>query len=220
MVIWSRNVEFDEQQTRDWKDEKHKQVIIEESKEESLTQVHGHTEAGESSNLETQKTRKIQDIYNTTPRIEAENEFGMFCLFASYNLLTFEEAYQEETWRKAMKEEIQSIYKNKTWEFATLPKGHKAIDVKWVYKTKRNAQGQIEKHKARLVVKGYKQKYGVDYDEVFAPVTRLDTVGLIISVATQIKWRIFQMDVKSAFLNGFLKEEVYIKQPPGFSKKG
>ena len=99
-----------------------------------------------------------------------------------------------------MDEEIKVIMKNDTWELTTLPKGHKVIGVEWVYKTKRNAKGEIKKHKARLVAKGYSQKAGIDYDEVFAPVARLETIRLIISLAAQNKWRIFQMDVKSEIL--------------------
>ena len=83
-----------------------------------------------------------------------------------------------------------------------------------------NAQGEIERYKARLVAKGYRQREGVDYVEVFAPVTRMETVRLLISIATQNKWPIFQMDVKSAFLNGVLKEEVYIEQPLGYMRRG
>ncbi|KAH9781902.1 hypothetical protein KPL71_008669 [Citrus sinensis] len=104
--------------------------------------------------------------------------------------------------------------------FTTLPKGHKAIGVKWVYKTKRNAKGEIKRHKAKLVAKGYSQKTGIDYDEVFALVARLETIILIISLAAQNKWKIFQMDVKFAFLNRFLEEEVYIEQPLGYVVKG
>ena len=118
-----------------------------------------------------------------------------------------------------MDEEIRAIEKNDTWELTSLPKGHKAIGVKWVYKTKRNAKGEIERHKARLVAKGYSQKAGIDYDEVFAPVARLETIRLIIFFAIQNKWKIHQMDVKSAFLNGVLEEEVYIQQPSGYKVK-
>ena len=89
-----------------------------------------------------------------------------------------------------------------------------------MYKTKRNAKGEIKRHKARLVAKGYSQKAGIDYDEVFAPVARLETIRLIISLAAQNKWKIHQMDVKSAFLNGVLEEEVYIQQPSGYEVKG
>lgn len=103
-----------------------------------------------------------------------------------------------------MDEEIKDIVKNDT-QLTTLPKGHKVIGVKWMYKTKINAKGEIERHKARLVVKGYSQKASIDYDEVFAPIAQLETVRVIISLAAQNKWKIFQMDVKSAFLNRFLE---------------
>lgn len=119
-----------------------------------------------------------------------------------------------------MQEEMNAIEKNDTWELATLPKGNKPFGVKWVYKKKMNAQGEIERYKARLVAKGYKQKAGIDYEEVFAPVARMETIRLLISLAAQNKWSIFQMDVKSAFLNGVLEEEVYIEQPPGYTKVG
>ena len=86
-----------------------------------------------------------------------------------------------------MEEEINAIEKNDTWELSTLPKGHEAIGVKWVYKEKKNANGDVVRNKARLVAKGYKQKYGVDYEEVFAPVTRMETIHLLISLAAQMK---------------------------------
>lgn len=83
-----------------------------------------------------------------------------------------------------------------------------------------NAQGEIERYKARLVAKSYKQKAGIDYDEVFAPVARTEIIRLLISQAVQFKWPIYQMDVKSTFLNGVLEEEVYVEQPPGCMKAG
>eukprot|EP00253_Pinus_taeda_P025064 PITA_25064 len=113
-----------------------------------------------------------------------------------------------------MNKEIGAIEKSKTWKLVDLPEGKNAIGVKWVYKTKSNAEGKIDRHKARLVVKGYKQQQGRDYDETFAPVARMETVRTVLSIATQHKWKIYQMDVKSAFLNGVLKEEVYVEQPP------
>ena len=92
--------------------------------------------------------------------------------------------------------------------------------MKWVYKTKRNAEGKIERHKARLVVKGYKQQHGRDYEETFAPVARMETVRAVLSIVAQHKWKVYQMDVKSTFLNGVLMEEVYVEQPPGYEKAG
>ncbi|GJU04480.1 retrovirus-related pol polyprotein from transposon TNT 1-94 [Tanacetum coccineum] len=117
-------------------------------------------------------------------------------------------------------QEIKSIEKNDTWELTTLLKGQKAIGVKWVYKAKKNAKGEVEKYTPRLVAKGYKQKYGIDYEEVFSHVARLETIRMIIAIAAQHKWKIHQMDVKSAFLNRLLKEEVYVEQPEVYVAKG
>jgi len=89
-----------------------------------------------------------------------------------------------------------------------------------VYKTKLKKNGDVEKYKARLVAKGYKQEFGVDYKEVFAPVARHDTVRLVIALATQHSWPIFQLDVKLAFLHGDLEEQVFIEQPPGYINFG
>ena len=115
---------------------------------------------------------------------------------------------------------MKAIQKNDTWELTTLPEGHESIGVKWVYKVKKNAEGKVEKYKARLIAKGYKQQAGIDYEEVFAPVARMETIRLVISLAAQSNWNIYQLDVKSAFLNGFLEEEVYVEQPKGYVKKG
>lgn len=94
------------------------------------------------------------------------------------------------------------------------------LSVKWVFKTKLKPDGTVAKHKARLVAKGFMQQEGLDYIEVFAPVARLETVRLLVALATWKKWMMWQLDVKSAFLNGPLEEEVFVKQPPGFSVPG
>ena len=92
--------------------------------------------------------------------------------------------------------------------------------MKWVFRTKLNADGSINKHKERLVVKGYAQIFGVDFLDTFAPVARQDTIRMLLAIATQKGWKICQLDVKSAFLNGFLEEEIYVEQPEGFLVKG
>ena len=89
-----------------------------------------------------------------------------------------------------------------------------------MFRTKLNVDGSINKHKARLVVKGYAQVFGVDYSDTFALVARLDTIRILLAVAAQMNWRVYQLDVKSAFLNGVLQEEIYVEQPEGFEKKG
>ena len=92
--------------------------------------------------------------------------------------------------------------------------------MKWVYKTKSNAEGKIERHKARLFVKGYKQQQGRDYEETFALVARMETVRTALSIAAQQKWKVYKMDVKFLFLNAVLKEEVYVEKPPSYEIEG
>jgi hypothetical protein len=119
-----------------------------------------------------------------------------------------------------MNNEIDAIEKNNTWELTNLPSGAKTIGLKWIFKTKLNENGEVEKYKARLVAKGYSQQYGVDYTEVFAPVARWDTIRMVISLAAQKGWNVYQLDVKSAFLHGELNEQVFVDQPQGYVKKG
>lgn len=114
--------------------------------------------------------------------------------------------------------EIDAIEKNNTQELTTLPPDAKKIGVKWIYKTKLNEKGQIEKYKARLVAKGYSQQYGINYNEVFAPVARWDTIRTILSLAACNNWSGYQLDVKTAFLHGELAEDVYVEQPIGYQK--
>ncbi|KAF0910432.1 hypothetical protein E2562_002897 [Oryza meyeriana var. granulata] len=109
---------------------------------------------------------------------------------------------------------------NQTWRLVPFPPGHRPIGLKWVYKVKKNAAGEVIKHKARLVAKGYVQQPGVDFDEVFAPVARIESVQLLLALAAQEGWPVHHMDVKSTFLNGELIEEVYVRQPPGFAVIG
>jgi hypothetical protein len=130
--------------------------------------------------------------------------------------MTFEEAVKSEKWKQAMNQEMQAIERNDTWELTVLPSGSKTIGVKWVFKTKVNENREVDKYKARLVAKGYCQQYGIDYAEVFAPVACLDTIRIVISLAAQHNWVIYQLDVKSAFLHGEINEEVFVDQPPGY----
>nr|GEU95199.1 reverse transcriptase [Tanacetum cinerariifolium] len=129
--------------------------------------------------------------------------------------LTFEEAVTHKAWQEAMHAELGAIEINKTWKLTSLPLGHKSIGLKWVYKVKKDNMGNVVKYKARLVTKGYVQKQKVDYDEVFAPVARLDTIRVILALAAQHGWSVHHLDVKSAFLNRDLEEEVYVTQPEG-----
>lgn len=145
-------------------------------------------EDGASNEPKPQRIRRrptwIQD-YEFSGINQIDDPVSHFALFPHHDPVTFYDAIKETKWKKAMDEKIEAIEKNNTWELTNLPKGHKSIGVKWVYKTKLNADGKLDKYKARLVVKGYKQEYEIDYKEVFVPVARLDTIRLVILVAAQ-----------------------------------
>ena len=119
-----------------------------------------------------------------------------------------------------MKKEMMAIDQSHTWELESPPSNCKPIGLKWIFKLKKNPKGEIIRHKARLVVKGYSQKKGIDYKEVFAPVVRFKTIRALIALAAKKKWMIHHLDVKSAFLNGEIEEVIYLQQPEGFSSKG
>ncbi|CAJ2635918.1 unnamed protein product [Trifolium pratense] len=128
-------------------------------------------------------------------------------------------ALEVPKWREAVLEEMKALEKNKTWSVMTLPDGKKTVGCKWVFTVKYNSDGSIERYKARLVAKGFTQTYGIDYSETFAPVAKLNTVRILLSLAANLDWPLHQLDVKNAFLNGDLEEEVYMDIPPGFEDK-
>lgn len=125
----------------------------------------------------------------------------------------------KDAWKQAMVDEYNALIENDTWELADLPAGRKAIDCKWVFKVKRNAVGTIMRHKARLVVKGYSQVKGIDYDETYSPVARYSSIRFLIAMSVKYGMAIHQMDAITAFLQGELSEEIYMRQPMCFSDK-
>nr|GEX61724.1 copia-type polyprotein [Tanacetum cinerariifolium] len=179
--------------------------------------IAGHTNERRTSERERRAPVRFSD-YVSGDNLSDEEEVAM--VVQSEYPLNYDEAVKDKKWQEAMLNEMESIKKNKTWELTSLPEGCKAIGTKWIFKTKLNEKGEIEKHKARLVAKGYSQQYGIDYTEVFAPVARLDTVRSILATAAQKHWEVFQLDVKSAFLQGNLEETVFVQQPVGFEVKG
>ena len=119
-----------------------------------------------------------------------------------------------------MNEELDALHKNHTWDMVDLPFGRSIVGCRWVYKIKTKADGSIERYKARLVAKGFTQEYGIDYEETFAPDARLASIRCLIVVAVVCHWPLYQMDVKNAFLNGDLQEEVYMQTSPGYPHSG
>ncbi|GJY14421.1 putative ribonuclease H-like domain-containing protein [Tanacetum coccineum] len=142
------------------------------------------------------------------------------CLFACF--LSQEEpkkvihALKDPSWIEAMQEELLQFKLQEVWTLVDLPNGKRAIGSKWVFRNKKDERGIVIRNKARLVTQGYTQEEGIDYDEVFAPVARIEAIRLFLAYASFKDFVVYQMDVKSAFLYGKIKEEVYVCQPPGF----
>ena len=126
---------------------------------------------------------------------------------------------EKEDWIMAMDNEMRSLKENETWELASLPPNRKALRCKWVFRLKPKTQNQPKTYKARLVVKGFEQQYGVDYLETFAPVVKLSSVRTLLALAVHENHYVHQMDVKTAFLNGDIEEEIYMTQPEGYEDK-
>jgi hypothetical protein len=118
-----------------------------------------------------------------------------------------------------MEEETAALHQNQTWHLvpANLKSRRNVIDCKWVYRIKRNSDGTIDRYKACLVAKGFKQRYGIDYEDTFSPVVKATTIRVVLAISVSHGWSLRQLDVKNAFLHGVLDEEVYMKQPPGFT---
>ena len=130
-----------------------------------------------------------------------------------------EEALDDPNWNLAVLEELNALKKTGTWELVDLPRDKKQVGCKWVFTIKCKADGSVERYKARLVAKGFTQTYGVDYQETFAPVAKLNSIRILLSLATNCNWPLDQLDVKNAFLNEELEEEVFMSLPPGFEEE-
>ena len=189
-VIVSKDVQFLKLDNWSWENDK-KLEVQEENDDMGDEPVRG--------------TKSLSDIYQR-------------CNVVVMKPTGYEETATDRKCMAAM-EELKMIEKNQTWELVDRPKHKKAIGVKWVYKTKINLNGSVNKYKARLVIKGYAQMFGVDFSETFAPVARLDTIRMLLVLAAQKDWVIHQMDVKSIFLNGYLEEEIFVEQHEIFQEQ-
>ncbi|RVW64174.1 Retrovirus-related Pol polyprotein from transposon RE1 [Vitis vinifera] len=131
---------------------------------------------------------------------------------------TIQEALKISEWKKVVQDEIDALEKNGTWTITDLPVGKRLVGCKWIFTIKYKADGSVERFKARLVARGFTQSYGIDYQETFAPVAKLNTIRILLSLAVNQDWCLQQLDIKNAFLNGDLEEEVYMEIPPGFEE--
>ncbi|RVW71665.1 Retrovirus-related Pol polyprotein from transposon TNT 1-94 [Vitis vinifera] len=148
------------------------------------------------------------------PTTECDYDVGLESDPTSYDQAINSE--NSTLWLYAMEEELKSMKDNEVWDFVKLPKGIKTIGCKWIFKTKHDSKGNVERYNARLVAKGYTQKEGIDYKETFSPVSKKDSLRIVMALVAHFDLELHQMDVKTAFLNGDLHEEVYMDQPEGF----
>ena len=197
-------------------------VEIQESKEDSNDEKEVSNEMENEQNdtveepvlRESRRERRKPDFYrewaNSVRLVDEEPTTVNGDLSSSENL----------KWKIAMEREMQSIHDNDVWDLVELPNQRKAIGCKWVFKRKIGADGSVERYKAHLVAQGFSQQHGLDYDETFSPVVRFESLRTVIALAVQNNLYLQQMDFTSAFLNGNLEEEVYMKQPEGFVEKG
>ncbi|GJS80735.1 retrovirus-related pol polyprotein from transposon TNT 1-94 [Tanacetum coccineum] len=158
----------------------------------------------------------------------ARNEKSFGPDFVSFMVENEPTSYREavtssegQQWREAIKSEIESILQNHTWELVDLPPGCKPLGYKWIFKKKMKADGTVDKYKARVVIQGFRQREGLDYFDTYSPVTRITSIRMILAIAAlRRNLEIHQMDVKTAFSNGDLEEEIYMNQPEGFIAPG
>ena len=173
------------------------------------------------------ETERVTQVPRRSDRTRHQPERYGFLMTDSRELLLIDQdeptTYQEavlgpdsEKWLCAMKFEMQSMYDNRVWSLIDPPECVKTIGCKWVFKKKTDMDGNVHTYKARLVAKGFKQTHGIDYDETFSPIAMLKSVRILIAIAAYYDYEIWQMDVKIAFLNGNLFEDVYMTQPEGF----
>lgn len=216
-IVISRDVIVDELKEWDWTSNSKgdtQRVMIEDT--DSAVDNQGQLNTTRPHRARVMPAR-LQDCEVTSDdQVNDQGELVHFAFMVDAEPVSVTEALNDPKWIHAMTEELDSIESNETWSLVKLPEGKKAIDVKWVFKVKVNSQGEVTRHKARLVAKGFLQKEGIDFDEVFAPVARIETIRLVVGIANIKNWSMYQMDVKCAFLNGPLEEEVYVKQPTGF----
>ncbi|GJU51471.1 retrovirus-related pol polyprotein from transposon TNT 1-94 [Tanacetum coccineum] len=199
-------------------------TIPEPSSEESSSQnVHSINQPPEHIYKWT-KDHPIENVIgnpsrSVSTRHQLQDE-AMFCYFdaflSSVEPKTYKEALEESCWIEAMQEELHEFERLEVWELIPRPERVMIITLKWILKVKLDELGGVLKNKARLVARGYRQEEGIDFKESFAPVARLEAVRIFIAFAAHMNMVVYQMDVKTTFLNGIIREEVYVSQPDGF----
>ncbi|KAI3758865.1 hypothetical protein L6452_06437 [Arctium lappa] len=162
-----------------------------------------------SSPMMTRHQTRLQEMHDQQHTV-------LSCFLSQLEPRKAHDAMKESSWIEAMQEELLQVKLQEVWDLVDLPKGHRAIGTKWIFRNKTDERGIVIRNKVRLVAQGYTQEEGIDYEEVFAPVARIEAIRLFLAYASYMNFKVYQMDVKSVFLYGSIEEEVYVCQPPGF----
>ncbi|GJV46343.1 retrovirus-related pol polyprotein from transposon TNT 1-94 [Tanacetum coccineum] len=174
----------------------------------------------EITNIKHSKDHPLETVIGSlnerTLRSQVQNQSNFFCFVSTIEPKNVKEAIQDESLTMAMQEELNQFKSNDVWSLVPPPRNQTIIGKKWVFKNKLDKNGVVSRNKARLVAQGYNQQEGIDFNETYAPVTRLESIRILLAYACTHNFKLYQMDVKSAFLNHFINEEVYVAQPFGF----
>ncbi|KAM0002892.1 putative RNA-directed DNA polymerase [Helianthus debilis subsp. tardiflorus] len=155
-------------------------------------------------------------LYSAIRESGQQNDWSFACYVSQEEPKSWKEAMKDSSWVEAMQEELVQFQKLGVWKLVEKPENYKKIGTRWVFKCKKDDRGVVIRNKARLVVQGFRQIEGIDYNEVYAPVARLEAIRIFLAYASYKGFKVYQMDVKSAFLHGVVEEEVCVEQPPGF----
>lgn len=188
--------------------------VLENDMEDGIVEVDDVVKIKESKNHPIENV--IGNLNQRTLRSQAQNKSNFFCFISTLEPKNVGEAIKDESWIVAMQEELNQFTANEVWDLVPPPENQTIICTKWVFKNKLDENGVVTRNKARLVAHGYNQQEGIDYDETYAPVARLQSIRILLACACALDFKLYQMDVKSGFLNGIINEEVYVAQPPGF----
>ncbi|GJT21243.1 retrovirus-related pol polyprotein from transposon TNT 1-94 [Tanacetum coccineum] len=169
-------------------------------------------ESNEIINIKESKSHPLENIIGNlnqrTLRSQAQDKINFFCFLSTIDPNNINEVLKDESWVVAMQEELNQFVANDVWELIPNPKNMTIIGTKWIYRNKLDENGVVSRNKARLVAQGYNQQEGIDYDETYAPVARLESIRILLAYACALDFKLFQIDVKSSFLNGFINEEI------------
>ncbi|GJZ90614.1 retrovirus-related pol polyprotein from transposon TNT 1-94 [Tanacetum coccineum] len=202
-------------------DDLDEEATIRNSKKKNLENVveDETLEIDEIVNIKESRNHPLENVIGNlnqrTLRSQAQNQSNFYCFISTIEPKNVNEALGDKSWIVAMQEELNQFIANDVWELVPQPKNMTIIGTKWVFRNKLDENGVVSRNKARLVAQGYNQQEGIDYDETYAPVARLESIRILLAYACALDFKLLQMDVKRCHPECLSIEEVYVAQPPG-----